>query len=58
MKKMKRKPKAIAKGSQVAKKVNRVFSIRDHNLCLLNPAGRIPKQDFFVCYNSYRSDGD
>jgi hypothetical protein len=59
MRKTKRKSKTIMKGSQqFDKKVEIVLSTRDRNLCQLNPVARIPKQDFWVCYNSYRSGDD
>ena len=43
---------------QIAKRIERVFSVRDQNLSQLNPAGRVPKQSLVALSNSYKDDVD
>lgn len=43
---------------RVAKRIERVFSVRGRNLSQLNPVGRIPKQGFVDVCNSYENDVD
>jgi|GEM_PF-2210798 hypothetical protein len=37
------------KSGRVEKKVEKIFSNRNRNLCLLNPVRRVPKQEISVC---------